>query len=192
YDEKRELFAKAVASHSGYIRDATQGKGVDRHLLALRTLLTEEELSASPEEGNIFKDPAYALSSHFKLSTSNVSPGRHWMAGFGPVVPDGYGVAYAIDTDSIQFGLSAKRSSQLTVLGRFRETLGRSLKDMMILFPKRSEVWGKSWRRLLEREQREARALRTMKKLSDRYSAAQEATATRRAASGDDSQGSQQ
>ncbi|KAI9364522.1 acyltransferase ChoActase/COT/CPT [Zopfochytrium polystomum] len=186
YDEKRDLFNKAVSSHSTYIREATAGQGVDRHLLGLKVMLTPEEL-ASNEAANVFADPAFKKSSYFRLSTSNVSPGRNWFAGFGPVVPDGYGVAYAIDEDSIKFAISAKKSARKVDAKKFRETLERSLKDLMIMFPKRSEVWGHNWRAKLEREKKEVHFLKTMKKLSDQYVAEKEVKGNRIAKGSDKS-----
>ena len=72
---------EAIKVHTKYTIDATNGKGVDRHLLGLRVMQKGNEMA------DIFKDPAYLKSMYFKLSSSNVSPGDLFYGGFGPVVP---------------------------------------------------------------------------------------------------------
>jgi carnitine O-acetyltransferase len=67
-----ELGRKAIAAHVKYIMEASDGKGVDRHLFGLKKLLGPEE--AVPA---IYKDPAYSYSSHWFLSTSQLSSEYH-------------------------------------------------------------------------------------------------------------------
>ncbi|KAI8820843.1 acyltransferase ChoActase/COT/CPT [Fimicolochytrium jonesii] len=139
----------------------------------IKTLESVIELSQDPTQVQLFDaktDPAgFWKSQHWKLSTSNMSPGRYFYGGFGTVYPDGYGINYAIDTDTLKFSISAKKSCTTTNPFTFRDTLERTLKDMMILFPKRSEVWGKGWKEEREREGRERAYLGIMKGLSDGY-----------------------
>ncbi|KAJ3018681.1 UNVERIFIED_CONTAM: hypothetical protein HDU68_011024 [Siphonaria sp. JEL0065] len=109
-DEKRVLFGKAIKSQSHMTKEATFERGVDRHLLALRTLIQ------SPEEQQIatlFTDPAYIKSMYFKLSTSNMSPGTWdtFYGEFGPVVPQNYGLNYAIGKDNLKFSISTLLSN---------------------------------------------------------------------------------
>ena len=104
----------------------------------------------------------------FRLSTSNMSPGRYFYGGFGPVVPDGYGVNYAIDKDNLKFSISSKRSSPGTSSYKFRERLEQTLIDMLVLFPKRSEVWGHGWEKKFEEERKAERAIETMRTLTQK------------------------
>ncbi|KAI9345268.1 acyltransferase ChoActase/COT/CPT [Obelidium mucronatum] len=130
-DEKRLLFGKAVKSQANMAKEATFGRGVDRHLLALRTLIQ------SPEEqkrATLFTDPAYIKSMYFKLSTSNMSPGDSFYGGFGPVVPEGYGINYAIGKDDLKFSISHKPSCPTTSALDFRAALLASLVDLQNLF----------------------------------------------------------
>ncbi|KZF21504.1 carnitine acetyl transferase [Xylona heveae TC161] len=98
-----ELFRKAVASHVHYITDASAGKGVDRHLFGLKMLLRDGE--ALPA---IYQDPAYSYSSHWFLSTSQLSSEHFNGYGWSQVVDDGFGVAYMCLKDSLQFNVVSK------------------------------------------------------------------------------------
>ncbi|KAJ1823085.1 hypothetical protein LPJ56_000420 [Coemansia sp. RSA 2599] len=124
---KIEMFRRATATHTALTVAATGGQGVDRHLLGLRAQLQSEAEAARAE---LFTDPAYALSSSFVLSTSNVTPGDRFRGGFAPVVGDGYGVNYALDREDIKFSVSDWRSSSATDAAAFRETVKRTLVDL--------------------------------------------------------------
>lgn len=89
YQEKElySLLHKAVQSHNAYTREASVGKGFDRHFLGLRQLLRDGETH------DLFNDPLFAKSQTFKLSTSGLSAGdRFFGTGFGAPDPDGYGI----------------------------------------------------------------------------------------------------
>jgi carnitine O-acetyltransferase len=133
YDKKRELFQAAIKSQSVYMREASTGKGIDRHMLGLRCMIQPDELP----KATMFTDPSYLQSMYFKLSTSNMSPGKYYYGGFGPVVPEGYGINYAIGKDDLKFSISCKKSCPTTNSFKFRQMLERTLIDMIILFPKR-------------------------------------------------------
>jgi Choline/Carnitine o-acyltransferase len=163
YDTKRELFRKAIATQGNYMKDASYGKGIDRHMLGLRCMVKPDEAA----KASMFTDPAYIQSMTFRLSTSNMSPGTLFYGGFGPVVPDGYGVNYAIAPDSLKFSMSCKRSAPRTNAYKFRMALERTLKDMFILFPKRSEVWGIGWQERFAKEKKDEAYVAKMRKLSD-------------------------
>jgi carnitine O-acetyltransferase len=83
-----ELFHKAVKSHVEYISAASDGKGVDRHLFGLKKLLgPNDELPA------LYKDPAYAYSSTWYISSSQLSSEYFNGYGWSQVVDDGWGIA---------------------------------------------------------------------------------------------------
>lgn len=175
YADKRELFKKAIATQSAYMKDASIGKGIDRHMLGMRCVLKPDEIS----KATMFTDPSYIDTMTFRLSTSNMSPGTYFWGGFGPVVSDGYGVNYAIGKDDLKFSISSKCSCTSTNSYKFRKTLEQALIDMLILFPKRSEVWGPTWREDQLAEKREASKLNKMKELSDQLKAKQSAIASK-------------
>lgn len=68
-DEQRaNLFRRAIARHVQYAAWAADGQGVDRHLFGLKKMVREGE--PLPE---IYKDEAFAKTSHWELSTSQLS-----------------------------------------------------------------------------------------------------------------------
>lgn len=126
--EKYSLLQKAAASHSEYIRAASQGLGVDRHLLGLRCVLEPDESHA------IFNHPLFAKSSRWQLSTSALLSGeRIDGTGFGAAYSDGYGMNYMIAPNLIKIGVESKISCDETSSGKFIETLNGVYTDMKLL-----------------------------------------------------------
>lgn len=93
------LFRKAVDAHVQYITDASDGKGVDRHLFGLKKCLEEGE--AVPE---IFTDRAYTYSGTWYLSTSQLSSEFFNGYGWSQVVDEGWGIAYMINENRCVLG----------------------------------------------------------------------------------------
>ncbi|KAK0645540.1 acyltransferase ChoActase/COT/CPT [Cercophora newfieldiana] len=98
-----ELFRKAVDSHLEYIGAASDGKGVDRHLFGLKRLLEPGQ-----EVPALYKDPAYAYSSSWYLSTSQLSSEFFNGYGWSQVIDDGFGIAYMINENSLNFNIVSK------------------------------------------------------------------------------------
>ncbi|KAJ3101205.1 hypothetical protein HDU96_010082 [Phlyctochytrium bullatum] len=125
---KVEALRKACKAHVDYIGKASNGFGVDRHLLGLRMCMKSDE---ERKEAEIFKDPMYARSSHWNLSTSGLFPGPVIAGtGFGAVVPDGYGMNYIIFPNRIKMGVESKVSFPETSTIKFCETFSAVLADM--------------------------------------------------------------
>ena len=91
-EDCERMFRAALAAHTKYILDASAGKGVDRHLLGLKKCLQEGE-----ELPTLYKDPAYAYSATWFLSTSQLSSEYFNGYGWSQVVDDGFGIAYMIN-----------------------------------------------------------------------------------------------
>ncbi|KAF2136832.1 uncharacterized protein K452DRAFT_236842 [Aplosporella prunicola CBS 121167] len=99
----RELFRKALAAHVKYISDASDGRGVDRHLFGLKKCLKPgEDLPA------LYRDPAFAYSSTWFISSSQLSSEYFNGYGWSQVVDDGWGIAYMINEHSLQFNVVSK------------------------------------------------------------------------------------
>ncbi|KAI9331576.1 acyltransferase ChoActase/COT/CPT [Obelidium mucronatum] len=122
---KGELGRKAIASQSGYMAKAVEGKGVDRHLLGLRLLLKPDE-----PKPTIYTDPSYALSSHWNLSTSQISSEYYNGYGWGEVVADGYGCAYMVNNNVLQFNLVSQKLQN----EEMRYNLIEALREMRVVF----------------------------------------------------------
>ncbi|KAK2873324.1 hypothetical protein FQN49_002438 [Arthroderma sp. PD_2] len=103
-EEVVKLFRSAVAAHSKYTAEASVGKGVDRHLFGLKKLLRDGEAVPS-----LFKDPAYAYSGSWFLSTSQLSSEYFNGYGWSQVMDEGFGIAYMINENSIQFNIVCKK-----------------------------------------------------------------------------------
>lgn len=91
-EECEKKFRAAINAHLEYITAASDGKGVDRHLFGLKKLLKEGE--TMPE---IYKDPAFAYSCHWNISSSQLSSEFFNGYGWSQVVDDGWGLAYMIN-----------------------------------------------------------------------------------------------
>jgi len=128
-EKKFELLKHAIDSHNKYMTDASEGKGVDRHLLGLMMCSLENNESPPP----FFSDPSFGVSKHFKLSTSNLSPAPAFIGGFGPVVDDGYGVCYGLRSTSLWFSVSSRTSCHSTDTRQMMRALDASLNEIMAL-----------------------------------------------------------
>lgn len=90
--ECEKLFRAAVNAHVKYIADASEGRGVDRHLFGLKKLIKEGE-----ETPELFKDPTYSYSSTWYISTSQLSSEFFNGYGWSQVTDEGWGIAYMIN-----------------------------------------------------------------------------------------------
>ncbi|KAL2872759.1 carnitine O-acetyltransferase CAT2 [Aspergillus lucknowensis] len=91
-EEAVRLFRAALAAHVKYTAEASDGKGVDRHLFGLKKLLREGEPLPA-----IYSDPAYTYSGSWYLSTSQLSSEYFNGYGWSQVIDDGFGIAYMIN-----------------------------------------------------------------------------------------------
>ncbi|KAJ8975817.1 hypothetical protein NQ317_013748 [Molorchus minor] len=94
--ELKIMISDCSRIHSQLTREAAMGQGFDRHLFALKKFSEKNNMLS-----NIFDDPDYANLNHIILSTSTLNSPAIFAGGFGPVVKDGLGVAYAIKDDEL-------------------------------------------------------------------------------------------
>ena len=94
-EEKIAALRRACSAHAEYVADASQGQGVDRHLLGLESMIRPQDKHVP----TLFSDPVFQRAKHWRLSTSTVI----FCPGFGPSTDDGIGVGYLIGSDSCQF-----------------------------------------------------------------------------------------
>lgn len=123
------LYQAAAGRHAEVAMAALQGEGCDRHLLGLQ--LAAHELGVPAPA--LFADPAYSGSGgggNFTLSSSNVS-GYLWLwGGFAPMVEQGYGVCYDIQSDKLGMLVSAWNKCPATDAVRFRAELNSAFRSM--------------------------------------------------------------
>lgn len=82
---------------------------VRRHLYAMLQLFrkTQAQEGKTDPTPAFFTDPGYAQLGHTVLSTSNCGNPALRLFGFGPVVPDGFGIGYIIKVGAQIVVLSA-------------------------------------------------------------------------------------
>lgn len=91
-EEVVKLFRAALAQHTKYTMDASDGRGVDRHLFGLKKLLQPgEKLPA------LYEDPAFSYSGSWYISSSQLSSEYFNGYGWSQVIDDGFGIAYMIN-----------------------------------------------------------------------------------------------
>ncbi|EYE97730.1 carnitine O-acetyltransferase CAT2 [Aspergillus ruber CBS 135680] len=103
-EEVVRLFRTALASHTKYTMDAGDGRGVDRHLFGLKKLLKDGE-----QLPDLYQDPAYSYSGSWYLSTSQLSSEFFNGYGWSQVIDDGFGIAYMVNENSLNFNIVCKR-----------------------------------------------------------------------------------
>lgn len=120
------LFRKAVDSHIEYITAASDGKGVDRHLFGLKKLLQPNE-----DVPAIFKDPAYSYSGTWYISSSQLSSEYFNGYGWSQVIDDGFGIAYMINENSINFNVVSKGLNSPRMSFYLNEAAG-DIRDLLL------------------------------------------------------------
>jgi carnitine O-acetyltransferase len=102
-EEGQKLFRAALNAHVKYISDASDGRGVDRHLFGLKKCLKQGEPLPT-----LYQDPAFTYSSTWFISSSQLSSEYFNGYGWSQVVDDGWGIAYMINENSLQFNIVSK------------------------------------------------------------------------------------
>mmetsp|Transcript_12067 Transcript_12067/g.16404 ORF Transcript_12067/g.16404 Transcript_12067/m.16404 type:complete len:251 (+) Transcript_12067:1-753(+) len=106
---KLELLRAAAATHSTVSRDAAAGMGSDRHLMVLNYIANRDDPDNLPA---LFKNPAFAASKNWLLSTSNATSTPFIdLFGFGPVASNGYGCGYLIGNDSVTVNITSFKNT---------------------------------------------------------------------------------
>jgi len=113
--------------------EASNGLGVDRHLLALQKLAQQKQCTEATE---FFKEDLYSYSGTWLMSTSNISRSFLDYFSFGPVTPDGYGIGYVIDDDFIRLSVTSWKSSSLTDSTEMKNAIEKSGHDLLSILTK--------------------------------------------------------
>ncbi|XP_077005725.1 carnitine O-palmitoyltransferase 2, mitochondrial isoform X2 [Tamandua tetradactyla] len=121
--ELQQLMVECSKYHSQLTKEAAMGQGFDRHLFALRYLAAVKGIPL-PE---LYLDPAYGQINHNVLSTSTLTSPAVNLGGFAPVVPDGFGIGYAVHDSWIGCNVSAYPGRNAR---EFLQCVEKSLEDM--------------------------------------------------------------
>ncbi|KAK9470118.1 carnitine O-acetyltransferase [Dipodascopsis tothii] len=131
---KIEAFRKALAGHGEYIGAATNALGVDRHMFGLKKLIQPGEPVPA-----IFTDPAFAYSSSWYLSTSQLSSEYFNGYGWSQVIDDGFGVAYMVNGDWLNFNVVSKKQGS----ARLAECMRQAADDLADVLSTELEIKAK-------------------------------------------------
>ncbi len=107
---KRTSLRQAAKKHIERIKACQDGNGVDGHMMAL--LKIHEDFGGKigiKETPEIFTDKGYKVLTHSTICTSTTSSYGLELAGWGPVVEDGFGVRYINDKDAIRFNMTSRK-----------------------------------------------------------------------------------
>ncbi|XP_021565786.1 carnitine O-palmitoyltransferase 2, mitochondrial [Carlito syrichta] len=121
--ELQQMMAECSKYHGQLTKEAAMGQGFDRHLFALRYLAAAKGITL-PE---LYLDPAYEQINHNILSTSTLSSPAVNLGGFAPVVPDGFGIGYAVHDDWIGCNVSSYPGRNAR---EFLQCVEKALEDM--------------------------------------------------------------
>ncbi|KAJ8313607.1 hypothetical protein KUTeg_008168 [Tegillarca granosa] len=140
-ETKRTLYLKAANKHNKLMAEAQQNQGVDRHLMGLSIIAAEEGLPTPL----LYQDKAYTKSGgggNFVLSTSMVG----YTTVFGGVVPmmeNGYGVFYHIETNTIEMVVTAWKSGEDTDAEEFLKLIYKCFDEMKSVVESQKSVTAK-------------------------------------------------
>ncbi len=109
---RAELLLMAAKTHVSRLVEAKNGHGVQRHLMGLLQMYRRhgEELGIK-ELPEIFTDPVWTGMCHDTFSTSTSDPVGLALAGYGPVVDDGFAVRYVTKDEAIFFTMSSRKAN---------------------------------------------------------------------------------
>ena len=131
-----EALIKATQKHSHRAKECRTGKGVYSHLLALKhhykAVGTKIGLNKIPE---IFTDKAFQALTNSVVCTSTTSSYGVALAGYGPIVDDGYGIRYFTRDNNICFNMTSRTVMQ-DKLDKMKTYIEQSLLEMADLMLK--------------------------------------------------------
>jgi carnitine O-acetyltransferase len=132
WTQRLEALRKACKEHARLVRESANGKGVDRHLFALKCI-SDRMNRPTPA---FFEGVAWKKLNHTILSTSNCGNPSLKSFGFGPVCQDGFGVGYIIKDNGITYSVASKHRQT----ARYVHTIHAVLKELQTLMKPLSAV----------------------------------------------------
>ncbi|KAJ0065408.1 hypothetical protein NL108_009535 [Boleophthalmus pectinirostris] len=121
--ELRAMLNECSKYHRQLIKEAAMGQGFDHHLSAMRCLSN----SKGQPLHSLYTDPTYSSINHNILLASTLTSPAMNVAGFAPVVPDGFGVYYGVHDDWIGCNVSSYPARNVH---EFLQCVHKSLEDI--------------------------------------------------------------
>mmetsp|Transcript_10075 Transcript_10075/g.12103 ORF Transcript_10075/g.12103 Transcript_10075/m.12103 type:complete len:652 (-) Transcript_10075:26-1981(-) len=125
-EAKAAALKKAITKHGEITKDALLGKGMDRHMFALRTLAEEKGKTL-----DIFTDETYQTMNKIILSTSTLASPALLAGGFGPVNQDCYGIGYGINDEAFRVGVASYYRGSKEFVDAVEES-AREMRDVIV------------------------------------------------------------
>lgn len=117
----------ATTEHSRLVKESAKGFGVDRHLFSLKCIAQRNGIPIPA----FFESDAWKTLNHTVLSTSNCGNPALRLFGFGPVVPNGFGVGYIIKDHGLSYSVSSKHRQTKRYVRSLRTTL-KEMQDVLL------------------------------------------------------------
>uniref|UniRef100_A0A8D2KUN7 Choline/carnitine acyltransferase domain-containing protein n=1 Tax=Varanus komodoensis TaxID=61221 RepID=A0A8D2KUN7_VARKO len=129
--ERLSLLKEAIEVHSTLTEQALDGQGIDRHLLGLKL----EAIADGFRVPKLFMDTSFAVASHWKLSTGQVTARTDCVMCYGPLVPNGYAVCYNPLPAHTNFAITAFNCCEETNAEHLARGLQQALDDVGLCDP---------------------------------------------------------
>ncbi|WP_256717702.1 choline/carnitine O-acyltransferase [Shewanella sp. UCD-KL12] len=137
---KVDSLIKAATKHIERANECRLGHGIYAHFMALQYRYKKAGshigLETLPE---LFTDKGYQTLNHSVVCTSTTSDYGVELAGYGPIVDDGYGIRYFKGRDSIIFNMTS-RSAMQGKLEQMHHYIEQSLLEMAELMQRRTTL----------------------------------------------------
>jgi carnitine O-acetyltransferase len=133
---KKILLINATQKHIERIRECQEGKGVDGHLMGLLEMYNRfgKEIGIDKMPA-LFKDEGYKTLTHSTICTSTTSTHGLQLAGWGPVVEDGFAIRYMKYKDEIRFNIMSRKYNEKNL-----DKLTNYIKESLLEMAKLMEV----------------------------------------------------
>lgn len=122
--ELRAIMQECSSGHSELVKQASMGQGFDRHMFAIMKI-AEDNNMPRPE---IYDSYEYKYLNQSILSTSTLSAPSVLAGGFGPVVKEGFGIAYSAFPDKLGAAVTSYKAHNSST--EFVEALHKSFVDI--------------------------------------------------------------
>ncbi|CUS24114.1 LAQU0S14e00430g1_1 [Lachancea quebecensis] len=126
--QKVASLRSSAKAHSSFLKMASAGHGIDRHFFGLKNMIQPGE--TMPE---LFKNPLFAYSSTWLVSTSQLSSEHFDGYGWSQVNDNGFGLAYMLNKDWMHINIVNKPNASGQSVARLHYYLTQAADEMFEL-----------------------------------------------------------